>query len=279
MHSFILLLFCASTSAIHIFKRATDRFDIGEEIGHGDFGTVYKAIDKLSRNHVAIKTCNPAFRNSCTKLENEIKFLDLVSGNPFIVQKITQYSAPCLIELQDRICPFLVLEFVPGMNTLNFAKAFNGAYPNQPLLTKVVAKLLIQSSKAVDAIHKLGYTSNDIHPQNFMLTVSGNEITDEYLIKLLQAPTAIKMLDFGAAALLKNGLVSEKQALEMDVSDLVACATQSPGWFEGLTDKAQAHHSRKLLALESLTQVKQHAESMVKDIGEKGRCARLFRLC
>jgi serine/threonine protein kinase len=273
MHSAILLLSCVSISATHIFKRAAERFDLGEEIGSGDFGTVYKAFDKSSRKHFAIKTCNPTSRNSCTKLENEIKFLDLVSGTPFIAQKITQYSAPCLVS-RSSTCPFLVIELVPGMNSLKFAMAFNGAYPNQPLLTKVVAKLLVQSSKAVDAVHKLGYTSNDIHPQNFILTVSGNEISDEYLNSLLRAPVAIKMIDFGAVRLLKNGLVSEKQLKEMDVSDLVACATQAPGWFEGLTENAQAHHSAKLLDSDTFTQVEQYAESMTKDIKVKARCSR-----
>ena len=76
-------------------KHILQRYEIVQKIGKGAYGVVWKAVDKVTHQIVALKKIFGAFRNStdAQRTFREISFLKQMQGNPRIVELLAVYKA------------------------------------------------------------------------------------------------------------------------------------------------------------------------------------------
>ena len=146
------------------------RYELGEHLGSGGFGTVYRARDTLLQRDVAIK-----MSASATTPERRERFLREARATA----RLHHPNAVTIFDAGDDPAGlFLVLELVPGTSLSHLAAA--GPMPPQR-----VADILKQVAEALQAAHDLGIIHRDIKPAN-ILTMDGDRV---------------KVADFGVARL------------------------------------------------------------------------------
>jgi len=146
------------------------RYRVLEMVGRGGFCQVYRAVDTIDEQEVALKFLRDGDGSSSvvSRMQRELRLArDL--KHPNIVRLHD------LIEDDDRIC--LVMEFVRG-RTLKEEVRDGG-----PLPVPRVLEILSELASAVAAVHAGGIVHRDLKPQNVMITASGE----------------VKLLDFGLA--------------------------------------------------------------------------------
>lgn len=144
------------------------RFELGELIGHGGMGDVYRGFDTRTGETVAIKALKPMLMAEGTRLverfarEGEVlRRLD----HPSIVKVLAT------IEEQGR--PFIVMEYVGG-GSLDDLLATEGPLPL--LLTLEIA---LDLADALTRAHRLHVIHRDIKPGNVLIACDGRpRLTD-----------------------------------------------------------------------------------------------------
>lgn len=78
-----------------IDRHVLRKYDVIQKLGKGAYGIVWKAIDKKTRNVVALKKCYDAFQNAtdAQRTFREIMFLEELSGHENIIQLINVLKA------------------------------------------------------------------------------------------------------------------------------------------------------------------------------------------
>lgn len=150
-----------------------DNYEILEELGRGGMGMVYKARDVQLDKIVALKMIAP-------KLIEEGDFLERFRNEAKMLAKL---SSPHIVQVfafgQSR--PFIVMEFVEGMNLSGWAKA----NPNISLPKKL--SIFKDILNGLNHAHGHGVIHRDIKPQNILISNAGEiKVTDFGLAKLLQ---------------------------------------------------------------------------------------------
>ena len=145
------------------------RFVVGERLGKGGMGEVYRAEDTRLKRSVALKRLSVHLRSDPLyrrRLEEEAEHASRL--NDAHVAAIYD-----VIEEQGEI--FLVMEFVEGQNLRQRLQ--------EPTSLKQFLGIAVQSAQALVAAHEHGIVHCDIKPENIMLTPDGQ----------------VKILDFGVA--------------------------------------------------------------------------------
>ena len=155
-----------------------DRFRLGESLGSGGMGTVFRAEDLLEQRPVAIKILlkGPHDRQVRERFEREQQILESID-HPGIVSILRHgYAA------HGRI-PWLAMELLEG-ETLRQAVSRVG-----PMDPDRVASILYACAAALEAAHAQGVIHRDLKPDNIFLPADG--------------PT-VKLLDFGLSLSAKS---------------------------------------------------------------------------
>jgi len=170
------------------------RYAVGEVLGVGGFGIVYKAWDNVANQVVAIKEYYPAGLVSRDLDTGDVILIvkqrerEYLAGAERFIQERegalrldkTYPDNPCIVheidERDENETHYMIMEYVEG-DTLTVAVERNGPMPAELALN--FTKNLI---KTVGDIHKLGIIHRDISPDNILMT--GEEP---------------KLIDFGAA--------------------------------------------------------------------------------
>ena len=161
------------------FSGNLDTYQLGELIGSGGFGTVYKYRHKLLDYDFAIKIFEPVFVSNDENIEGEQRFFREA-------KMLFQLNHENIVRVYDigRIegKPFIRMEFVEGY-TLQDIVAQNGAVSFER-----AKKPIIELLKGLNDAHKVGVIHRDLKPSNVMVTKDKK----------------FKIIDFGISAYIEN---------------------------------------------------------------------------
>jgi len=145
------------------------RFRIGERLGKGGMGEVYRAEDTKLKRTVALKRLAPSLRADSLYRHRFLEEAERASrfGD---AQVAAVYDV-----LEERGEIFLILEYVEGQNLRQRLR--------QPLSLDEFFRIAMQCAEALVSAHGHGIVHCDIKPENIMLSSAGK----------------IKILDFGVA--------------------------------------------------------------------------------
>ena len=152
-------------------KHILEKFDIVQLLGKGAYGVVFRAVDRVSKQEVAIKKVFDAFHNStdAQRTYREVVFLNQLKGHESIVRLLS------VIEAKNPNDLYLVFEF---MET-DLHAVIRG-----DILEEIHKQFIIyQVLKGLKYIHSADIIHRDLKPSNI----------------LLNSDCVVKIADFGLA--------------------------------------------------------------------------------
>jgi serine/threonine protein kinase len=188
-----------------------DLYGLGDKIGSGAYGIVYRGLDKQTGAFLAVKEihCGHDSISGMTDVVSEVQILQRLF-HPNIVR----YVGAAV--LWDRL--YIFTEWVSGGSLTQILAQF-GALP-----VGLVAQHTLQILKGLAYLHKQGIIHRDIKGQNILVSKDGR----------------IKLADFGAARLLSNitkgpALFGTPAFLAPEVITDTRCDTKADVWSLGCT--------------------------------------------
>jgi serine/threonine protein kinase len=179
----------------------SERYQIISEIGAGDLGPVYKAVDAQTGRAYAARVLPEGLMPE-EMLARQIR--SLLEGNAGI--KAPNLATARISGISDEGRPFILRDYVEG-ETLAAVMARDGAFS----LPRFAA-ILQQIAAALEAGHQAGAVHGSLHPNNILLTTAaGSEtvwITD-WCIPLLKAK---QLYEVGRLTLKASGALMGKPA-------------------------------------------------------------------
>jgi serine/threonine protein kinase len=164
------------------------RFFIGERLGKGGFGVVYKAFDRARNVYVALKTFTHAGIDSTREFKREFRLLS----------DLTHPNLVSLYELfGDEQSWLIAMELVDGVDFLTYVRGNGGATASshaEPAIACDLDRLgpvLTQIAHALAYLHGEGKLHCDIKPSNVLVTTDGRvKVVDFGLVVDLSQRTA-----------------------------------------------------------------------------------------
>jgi hypothetical protein len=160
-----------------LLGRVLPAYEIGDELGHGGFGTVVSGQHRQLDRHVAIKqlpeslAADPAVRRRFTAEARALASLD----HPHVVPVFD------FVE-RDGVC-LLVMELLPG-GTLRSRVATAGGFAAPHAVAVSLA-----CASGLSAAHRRGILHRDVKPENMLFAASGViKVTDFGLAKVVGGP-------------------------------------------------------------------------------------------
>ena len=160
------------------------RYQVGDRLGAGGMGVVYLAVDRLTRQSVALKSIVMPKNLASPELEHRMLETRLALTNEF--QILASLQHPHIIRVLDygfdaTRNPFFTMNFIEGARSVTEAGA------DQSLETKI--RYISEMLQALAYLHQHGIIHRDLKPDNALVTSQGE----------------VKLLDFGLAVLREPG--------------------------------------------------------------------------
>ncbi|KAF7086751.1 hypothetical protein CFC21_090010, partial [Triticum aestivum] len=159
------------------------QYSIGDEIGHGRFGTVRRCHSNATGEALALKTTPKAPLRDALDLalaEQEPKLHLLASSPPCSPHLVALHAA-----FDDADAVHLVVDLCTGGDLLSLLSARGGRLPERE-----AAGLAVQLASALAACHRRGVAHRDVKPDNLLFDA---------------ATGALKLADFGSAEWFGDG--------------------------------------------------------------------------
>jgi tRNA A-37 threonylcarbamoyl transferase component Bud32 len=155
-------------------RRLGDQWDLLEVVGRGGMGEVYRAVNDLTREEVAIKVLHPHLADDATMLARFRREADVASRVPASI-------GPALLGVRisgpgDR---FLVMEYLRGEDLAALLRR-RGKLPGAE-----AAALIDAAAEVIGALHDRGIVHRDLKPHNLFVVDA--------------AAPSLRLLDFGIA--------------------------------------------------------------------------------
>ena len=159
---------------LNLVGTEVDRYEVGEQLGQGGFGAVFRARHRVIGNEVALKVLWPDHATDPKSVERFLQEARAAAavGNDHIVRVFDAGTTP------DGVV-FLAMELLTG-HTLERELRLRGKLP----IAEAVA-IVRDILDALVAAHARGIIHRDIKPANVMLAEDG------------EAAVRVKLLDFG----------------------------------------------------------------------------------
>lgn len=195
----------AAGTNTEIISGTSGRYRVGESIGRGGLGEVYRAEDTQLHRLVAIKRMHSEDIEAGERAEKVIQEARHLAAlqHPNIV---TVYDV-----IEDRGDVLVVMELLRGRTLQDIVES-------APLLEQDLVKVMQQTLEGLIAAHALGMLHRDIKPGNLML------------VDLPSGAFQVKILDFGLAKIAPE---PSSQTLDQTGALLGSVYTMSPEQFEG----------------------------------------------
>ncbi|XP_042045900.1 calcium-dependent protein kinase 26-like isoform X2 [Salvia splendens] len=159
------------------------RFDLGEKLGHGQFGTTFLCTERKTGNKFACKSIAKrklVQKEDLEDVRREVEILHHLSGHDNVVSIQGAY--------EDAVAVHVVMEFCGG------GELFDRIVQRGHYSEKKAAELTRTIVGVLEACHSLGVMHRDVKPENFLF-VNGAE------------DSAMKIIDFGLSVFFKPGQV------------------------------------------------------------------------
>lgn len=155
--------------------RRIGRFDIVREIGRGEMGVVFEAVDTLIERSVAIKTFH-----FDTLPDDEVQISELFLRE---ARSAGRLSHPHIVTIFDageaEGFSFIVMELLPGRSLRQVLET------RQPAAFDWTVNVAQQVADALAYAHRAGVVHRDIKPANIMVDAEGNaKLTDFSIAKV-----------------------------------------------------------------------------------------------
>jgi len=149
-------------------------YRVGDKLGEGGMGVVYRATHLASGDEVAVKTIRPAGALTVPAVTKFVREADIVR----------RLAHPGIVTFRDsgvaggRV--WFAMEYVPGANAGEVAKK------NKPLAVGRAVGWMVQALDALAYAHAEGFVHRDVKPENLLVTTAGGR-------------EVVKVADFGLA--------------------------------------------------------------------------------
>jgi len=159
--------------------RQLGRYQLGDKLGQGGMGSVYRAVDPALERTVAIKTLGGAYG---IPSDQRAEFLERFQREARAAGRL---SHPNIVAVHDlgvdaaTGTPFIVMEYVPGVSLATVLKE------NPVLPIGQALEVVEQVGAALEEAHRHGVVHRDVKPANVFLDERGR----------------VKVGDFGIARL------------------------------------------------------------------------------
>ncbi|KAL5507638.1 hypothetical protein ACEPAH_7094 [Sanghuangporus vaninii] len=150
-------------------------YDIGTEIGHGSFATVYRAVGREDGQLYAIKMISRNRLRTNSESASNVFLKEIAILEPLRHPNICQLKAT----FQETDSIVLVLEYVGGGDLLDYIISRGGLSEGE------ARRLTFQLCKALKYIHARSIAHRDLKPENILMTKDD--------------PPNLKLADFGLA--------------------------------------------------------------------------------
>ena len=154
------------------------RFKIDKLVGEGAFGKVYRAIDLMDGQLVALKELNFEFQNweECLTL--------------YEIQALQSISHPNIVKLKEVLLQGNKLSLAYELLDMDLEQMTSEKRKRKESFTKIeVTEIMYQLLKGIAYLHRHGYFHRDLKPENILMgkgTIL--KITDFGLVKKQNAP-------------------------------------------------------------------------------------------
>lgn len=177
-------------------RKLRSRYDVQwkSPIGEGGFGAVFLAIDKETKETVAVKKISKEFTNDASfqKEMNALLHIRQFGGHPYICGLRENFDEG------DHY--YLVLDLVSGGEVFDHL-INNGAYSEAD-----AARLLREVGSAIAFLHGTQIVHGDLKPENLMLSSENSMLA------------AIKVVDFGCAQIIDKASPFYEESKGIDVT-------------------------------------------------------------
>ncbi|HET9990942.1 MAG TPA: serine/threonine-protein kinase [Kofleriaceae bacterium] len=134
-----------------------DRYEIGEQLGVGGMGRVYRAHDRVLERDVAIKLHVTPYLGADHSLRNEgVALAKLTHPNVVAVYEVGRWAGH----------PWVAMEYVPGGTARSWARAKRRS-PSE------ILALYLAAGRGLAAAHAAGLVHRDFKPDNVLVGVDG----------------------------------------------------------------------------------------------------------
>lgn len=188
-------------------------YTLTEEIGHGGFGCVYKAIRDDDKSVYAVKTLLYSFGDGATaaSFKNEVKLSSEVSGE-HVIHYIYAHDGDEYPELP----PYIVMEYAEGGTLADQIEERRKT--NNPYSKEELRNLFIQLVNGMESINKK-LVHRDIKPENILICNGIYKISDFGLAKIASESTrTMSFKGYGTLQYIApEAWKSEKNTIQMDI--------------------------------------------------------------
>ena len=169
----------AASGSLLVGERLDDKYEIGEPLGQGGMGAVFRATHLGTTRTVAIKIIRPEFSNDPSFVERFRREAEALGRlrHPNVVD-VTDFG---VARTGGGLIAYLVMEYLDGCTLAEVLEE------ERRLPTSWVVDILDQACSAVDEAHRLGIVHRDLKPENIWLEPNR------------RGGYTVKVLDFGLA--------------------------------------------------------------------------------
>lgn len=188
-------------------------YTLTEELGHGGFGCVYKAIRDSDKSVYAVKTLLYSFGNETAvdSFKNEIKLSSQINGE-HVIHYIYAHDGDKYPELP----PYIIMEYADGGTLADLIKERKRT--NNPYSQEELKNLFLQLVDGMKSINKK-LVHRDIKPENILISNGICKITDFGLAKVASESTrTMSFKGYGTYPYIApEAWKSDKNTIQMDI--------------------------------------------------------------